>query len=318
MSVIEERADDEILFSVVVPVYMGEPFLVELHQRLVASLEPISKRFEIILVDDRGPDDAWKVIGELATRDPRVRGVQLSRNFGQQSAIAAGLAHVRGEWTVVMDCDLQDRPEEIPRLYAKAREGYDCVLARRAVRGDGWAKRASSWLFYKVFNALTDMSYDGSVANFSLVSRAIVDELNRMKEVSRFYGGALAWMGFERAFVDVQHDPRKHGASSYTPGKLVRLGASTIIAYSTKPLRICVWYGLLVALLSAATAALIVVRALLYGSPVTGWPTLFVSIHFGTGTIVAALGVLGLYVERIFIQVKERPSYIVRARTDRR
>lgn len=306
----------EVLLSVVVPVYLGEPFLAELHERLVASLTPISERFEIILVDDRGPDASWKVIQALAKKDARVRGVQLSRNFGQHNAIAAGLAHVRGEWAVVMDCDLQDRPEEIPRFYEKAQEGFDCVLGRRAVRMDGWRKRAGSWIFYKVFNYLTDMSYDGSVANFSLIRRPIVDQLNAMKEVFRFYGGALSWMGFERAYVDVQHDARKQGESSYTMLKLFRLGANTILAHSTKPLRLCIWFGLWVAALSVVAALVIIARAFLYGTPVTGWPTLIVSIQFSTGLIVSALGVLGLYIERIFMQVKERPVFIVRARTD--
>jgi glycosyltransferase involved in cell wall biosynthesis len=306
---------DVVHVSIVVPVYLGAPFLEELHRRLRDAVAPITDRFELILVDDRGPDDSWRIIKELSRRDARVRGLQLSRNFGQHNAITAGLKAARGAWTVVMDCDLQDRPEEIPRLYAKAQEGYDCVLARRAVRSDHWNKRMSSWIFYKVFNYFTDMHYDGTVANFSIVSRVVVDELNRIHEVFRFYGGLLSWMGFDKAYVDVQHDPRTKGESSYTLIKLFRLGTDVILAHSAKPLRICIGAGLGLAALAMLAAVYIIVRALRYGTPVAGWPTLIVSICFSTGLIVFTLGILGLYIERIFTQVKQRPVFIVRERT---
>lgn len=306
---------DWVDISVVVPVYLGAPFLEELYRRVRDALAPITERFELILVDDRGPDDSWRIIKALCNNDPRVRGLQLSRNFGQHNAITAGLNAVRGRWAVIMDCDLQDRPEEIPRLYAKAQEGYDCVLARRAVRRDRWTKRATSWIFYKVFNYFTDMNYDGAVANFSIISRVVVDEINGLKENFRFYGGLLSWMGFDKAYVDVQHDPRSQGESSYNLVKLFQLGADVILAHSAKPLRLCIGAGLVIAILSLLTAVFIILRALKYGTPVAGWPTLIVSIYFSTGTIVFTLGILGLYIGRIFTQVKQRPAFIVRERT---
>ncbi|MFO0670816.1 MAG: glycosyltransferase [Polyangiaceae bacterium] len=301
------------------PVYMGEPFLVELHQRLVASLEPISKRFEIILVDDRGPDDAWKVIGELATRDPRVRGVQPRGSPGQQSAIAAGLGTcaASGPWSWTRS------PRSAggdPAALRQSARGYDCALGATRGARDGWAKRASSWLFYKVFNALTDSaSYDGSVANFSLVSRAIVDELNRMKEVSAFLRGrrSRGWVSSGRSWT-CSTTPQAwrlvvHTGEARAPR---REHHHRVLDQAAPALRLVRAPG--GAPQRRHGRAHRRPRAPCTGAPVTGWPTLFVSIHFGTGTIVAALGVLGLYVERIFIQVKERPSYIVRARTDRR
>jgi len=307
--------DDAIHVSVVVPVYLGEPFMEELYLRIRDALAPITAQFELILVDDRGPDASWRIIKELSRKDARVRGLQLSRNFGQHNAIAAGLQMARGTWTVVMDCDLQDRPEEIPRLYAKAQEGYDCVLARRAVRRDRWTKRMTSWAFYKVFNYFTDLHYDGTVANFSIISRVVLDELNRVHESVRFYGGLLSWMGFDKAYVDVQHDPRSMGESAYTLGKLFQLGTNVILAHSAKPLRLCIGAGLALATAASLAVVLIVVRALMYGTPVAGWPTLIVSICFSTGAIVFTLGILGLYIERIFTQVKQRPVFIVRERT---
>jgi dolichol-phosphate mannosyltransferase len=294
---------------------MGAPFLEQLCRRLSDAISPITEAFEIILVDDRGPDDSWRIICDLSQRDRRVLGLQLSRNFGQHNAISAGLRESRGRYTIVMDCDLQDRPEEIPRLHAKAAEGYDCVLARRRLRRDRWIKRLNSWMFYKVFNYFTDMQYDGTVANFSIVSRTVVDTLNAMPEVFRFYGGLLAWAGFDKAYIDVQHDARTEGRSAYTFGKLMRLGLNVILAHSAKPLRLCIGIGLVIALLALAAGILIVTKALVYGTPVAGWPTLIVSVHFSTGAIIATLGVLGLYIERIFTQVKGRPAFVVRQRT---
>lgn len=301
--------------SVVVPVYRGEECLDELYRRLVQNLEPLTPSFELVLVEDCGPDRSWAGIQRLAASDPRVRGLQLSRNFGQHPAITAGLHAARGEWVVVMDCDLQDRPEEIPNLYAKAREGYDLVLARRANRKDSGAKRLSSWFFYKVFNYMTDLDYDGSVANFSIVSRRVVEELRGMNEQVRFYGGFLTWMGFAKAYVDVEHAPRFKGESSYTLMKLFKMAMPIILAYSNKPLRLCVYGGLLLSVLSMLGGAVHLARVLLYGSAVMGWPSLIVSIYFSTGAVIFVLGVLGLYLDRIFMEVKRRPIFIVRRST---
>jgi dolichol-phosphate mannosyltransferase len=216
---------------------------------------------------------------------------------------------------VVMDCDLQDRPEEIPGLYARASEGYDVVLARRKVRRDSPLKRLSSWAFYRVFNYMTDMNYDGSVANFSIVSRRVVRELDRMGESVRFYGGFLAWMGFRKSYIDVQHDPRLAGGSSYTFVKLVTMASHIMLAHSNKPLRLAIRAGLLLSALSILAGVVHIIRVILYGTPVIGWPTLIISIYFSTGAIISTLGVLGLYIERIFIEVKGRPLFIVRAST---
>jgi dolichol-phosphate mannosyltransferase len=301
--------------SVVVPVYGGESCLQELYRRLCAALEPISPDFEIVLVEDCGPDRSWALIEELGRADARVRGLQLTRNFGQHHAITAGLRAARGDWVVVMDCDLQDRPEEIPRLYAKAQEGYECVLARRTRRRDPLLRRLGSRAFYALFNYLTDLRYDGSVANFSIVSRQVVDEVNRMNEAVRFYGGLLSWLGFARAYIEVQHDPRFAGESSYSFMKLLRLSLSVILAHSNKPLRLCVTAGVVLSTVSFAGGVWLFVRALAWGTPVMGWSSLIVSIYFATGAIILTLGILGLYVDKIFSEVKRRPLFVVRKRT---
>ena len=307
----------DVDLSVVVPVYRGAPFLHELHRRLVASLEPLVTRFEIVLVEDGGPDESWNIIEDLARQDARVRGVALSRNFGQHHAITAGLRHARGQWIVVMDGDLQDPPEEIAKLWAKAQEGHDCVLARRARRDDASSKRLSSWLFYRVFNYLADLNYqyDGTVANFSMISRRVADAINGMGEAVRFYGGFLTWTGFPKVYVDVAHVRCPGGESGYTFFKLMKLATNIILAHSNKPLRLCVYAGLLLSTLAFVGALVHIVRVVVHGSPVMGWTSLIVSVWFSTGAIISALGILGLYIDRIFTEVKHRPLYIVRKTT---
>jgi glycosyltransferase involved in cell wall biosynthesis len=297
--------------SVVTPVYRAEGCLRELYTRLVAALESITRDFEIVMVEDCGGDRSWEIIGELAGADPRVKGLQFSRNFGQHYGITAGLDHCDGDWVVVMDCDLQDRPEEIPRLYAKAQEGYDVVLALRGRRADSAFKRLASRIFYRLFSYLSEMDYDGNAGNFRIISRKVAVNCRRMREQLRFFGGLVHWMGFPTAAIDVQHGTRHEGRSTYSFGKLWRLAGETIIAYSDKPLRLSIRFGFLMSLFAFAGGMFILVRALLYGSPVVGWPSLFVSLYFLGGIIISILGILGIYLGKTFDEAKKRPLYIV-------
>ena len=297
--------------SVVIPVYRAESCLEELYRRLKAALEPLTADFEIMLVEDCGGDRSWPLIVELAQRDPRVKGIQFSRNFGQHYGITAGLDRCNGDWVVVMDCDLQDRPEEIPRLYAKAQEGHEIVVARRGKRSDPLLKRFSSWLYYSVFSWLADMDYDPQAGNFRILSRKVINNYRNLRERSRFFGSLINWMGFPFTSVDVQHDERFAGDSSYTFGKLWRLGAETIIAYSDKPLRIAVRLGFFIATCAFLYGLYILFLALFHGSPVTGWSSLIVSIYFMGGVIVAILGILGIYLGKTYDETKCRPLYVI-------
>jgi dolichol-phosphate mannosyltransferase len=299
------------LISVVTPVYKAEGCLEELYRRLVAALETITADFEIVMVEDCGGDRSWDIIRQLAAADPRVKGLQFSRNFGQHYGITAGLDVAGGDWVVVMDCDLQDRPEEIPALYAKAQEGYDVVLARRGGRTDGVLKRFSSWCFYQLLSWLADTEYDSATGNFRIVSRKVVLASRQMREQLRFFGGIVNWMGFPTASIEVSHATRHEGRSTYTFAKLWRLATDTIIAYSDKPLRLAVRFGFVMSLLAFAAGLFILVQALLYGSPVVGWPSLFVSVYFIGGIIISILGVLGIYLGKTFDEAKKRPLYIV-------
>lgn len=301
--------------SVVIPVYKAENCLDELYHRLKSALENISADFEIVLVEDCGGDNSWQVIERLSAADPRVRGIQFSRNFGQHYGITAGLDICQGDWVVVMDCDLQDRPEEIPRLYAKAQEGYDVVLARRGTRRDALIKRVTSWLFYKLFSYLADIEYDGESGNFRIMSRKVVTSFRRMGEQLRFFGGLVQWMGFPTASIEVEHAERFEGKSTYTFAKLWKLAAETIIAYSDKPLRLAVRFGFLMAFLSFIYGAYILGRAIYDEASIPGWSSLIVSLYFIGGIIIGILGVLGIYLGKAFDESKKRPLYIIRRAT---
>jgi glycosyltransferase involved in cell wall biosynthesis len=301
--------------SVVIPVYKAESCLNELYSRLKNSLESITPDFEIILVEDCGGDNSWNIISELALSDARVKGIQFSRNFGQHYGITAGLDYCRGNWVVVMDCDLQDRPEEIPRLYQKAQEGYEVVLARRGQRQDSFSKRITSWMYYKVFSYLADMPYDGEVGNFRIMSKKVVDNFKSMREQLRFLGGLVQWMGFPTASIEVEHAGRFEGKSTYTFSKLWRLATEAIIAHSDKPLRLAVRFGFLMATASFFYGFYIIWRSFMYGSPIAGWSSLIVSLYFLAGIIIAILGILGIYIGKTFDEAKRRPLYIVRKTT---
>jgi polyisoprenyl-phosphate glycosyltransferase len=303
------------LISIVVPVYKAEDCLVELYTRLKTTLETISPNFEIVLIEDCGGDGSWQLIQSLAAADPRVRGIQFSRNFGQHYGITAGLDICRGDWVVVMDCDLQDRPEEIPRLYTKAQEGYDVVIARRGVRKDTLLKRVPSWLFYKLFNYLAEVNYDSEAGNFRIISRKVVENIRLMREQLRFFGGLVQWMGFPTSSVNVEHSERFKGKTSYTFAKLLKLSLESIIAHSDKPLRLSVRFGFLMAFFAFCYGAYILWRALFYGSTVEGWSSLIVSVYFIGGIIIAILGILGIYLGKTFDQTKRRPLYIINRTT---
>lgn len=302
------------LLSVVIPVFRAEGCLEELYARLLTSLEPITPDFEILLVEDCGGDRSWEIILGLARRDSRVKGFQFSRNFGQHYGITAGIDHATGDWIVVMDCDLQDRPEEIPRLYQKALEGHDVVLANRGTRSDPLLKRGFSWVFYRLFNYLADIHHDGRVGNFRIISRKVADNFRSMREQLRFFGGLVDWLGFSPVIIEVSHDARFSGKSTYTFRKLRKLAVDTIIAYSDKPLRLAIKFGFLMSAASFLYACYIIYRALTQGVPVLGWSSLIVSLYFLGGIIIAILGVIGLYLGRTFDEAKKRPLYVV-ART---
>jgi len=300
------------LFSVVVPVYCCAECVAELAARVFTVLNPLGS-VELILVCDASPDASWAAIKALATSDPRVHGVLLSRNFGQHYAIAAGLERSRGEWVYVMDCDLQDPPEDMPALYAAAIAGFDVVLGQRHNRQDHALKRFNSALFYRTLGFLTDTRFDPSTANFGIYRRIVIDTINQMPERSRFFPLMVHWTGFNSSKVPVKHARRAHGGSSYSLGKLLRLGIDIILSYSDKPLRLVVNLGFVISLLSIVIAGSAVVSYFAGDVTVAGFTSLVASIWLLGGILLSSVGVVGLYVGRIHQAVKNRPYYVVQA-----
>lgn len=307
----EERPLDEI--AVVVPVYQGKTILQELCHRLVASLSMIADDFSIILVDDRSPDNVWPLIQTLGRGDKRIRGIQLSRNFGQHHALTAGIDYARARWYVVMDCDLQDAPEDIPLLYRKAREGFDVVVAQRDKEGHDAAKRWSSRLFYAIFKWASGIDANWNVGNFRIFSDRVAVGFREMREQLRNLPAGFSWMGFDVGSITLPHHQRPVGRSSYTFRKLLRLAGNTIIAHSQMPLKITALLGLAIALLSFVAAFVIVARVLILGDSVAGWPSLIVSVFMIGGVQIFLTGIVGLYVGKCFEEAKRRPLYFVRA-----
>jgi len=300
--------------SVVLPVHDEEAVLPELHRSLAAALGTISPDYEILFVDDGSRDRSWEVIEALGRADRRVRALRFSRNFGQHYSITAGLDCCDGDWVVVMDSDLQDRPEEIGNLYAKAQEGFDVVVARRGRRRDALLKRIMSRLFYAVFSYLTETHYDSEVGNFRIVSRRVVENFRSVREQLRFFGGIVDWMGFPQTGIPVKHGERFAGRGTYNFRRLWRLAQDIVIAHSDKPLRLVVRFGFLISLVSFAYGVYVVWHALAHRVSVAGWSSLIASVYFLAGIVVSILGVIGIYLGRTFAEAKHRPLYIVRDR----
>jgi dolichol-phosphate mannosyltransferase len=301
--------------SVVVPVYGSDGTLVELYERVAASLAQIPASFELIYVDDCGPGRPWDLISEMARKDPRVIGMKLSRNFGQHSAIMAGIDIARGNWIVVMDCDLQDPPEEIPRLWAKAQEGHDAVIGCRIERQDSLFKRLSSRTFHWLFDYMTDQESDAAQANFGIYSRKVVDVVKTLKEQPRILLLLVRWAGFEVIPMNIAHDKRLEGKSSYNFSRKLSLATNAIISYSNKPLIMCVQFGFFMAFTAFCFGIWLFLQYFFFDYIVTGWTSMMVSLYFLSGLLLFGMGVLGIYIGRIFNHVKERPLYIVKSRT---
>lgn len=297
--------------SIVSPVYNAAKIIPELIKRIDAAIYKIDPNYEIILVEDCGPDNSWQAIQEVGEKNKKVKGVKLSRNFGQHYAITAGLDLAQGDWIVVMDCDLQDQPEEIEKLYNKAKEGYDMVLAKRIVRQDGFIKRFSSRMFYKFLGYMTETQQDSSIANFGIYSKKVISSVKQLREQIKFFPASVQWVGYKKIAIEIEHADRFEGKSSYNFKKLWSLGFNTIIAFSEKPLKLVVRLGIIMATLSVISALVLVILALNGKFSVVGWSSLIISICFFSGLIIFILGIIGLYLSRVFNEVKGRPLYII-------
>lgn len=297
--------------SVVIPVYGCRAAIPELYHRLICTLESIVKSFEIIMVDDACPQDSWDEIVQLCQKDRRVVGVRFSRNFGQICAITAGLKKSRGDYVVVMDCDLQDRPESIVELYNKILEGYDVVFAKRVERQDSFITKKLSQAFYKVYSYLTDGNYDNTICNFSILKRKVVESYCNMREHNRAFTLFIRWLGFKETAIALKADVRFDGESSYTLRKKLKLATSIITSQSNKPLLFAVKLGFLITLLSFIYILYLIIRHVILGDILVGWTTIVASIYLIGGLVIGFIGIVGIYIGNIFDEIKDRPLYVI-------
>ncbi len=298
------------VLSVVVPVYGCQPCLRRLHERLSATLSELGRSYEILLVDDRAEDGSWPEIERLARLDGAVRGIRLSRNFGQHAAITAGLNYAWGAWVVVMDCDLQDPPEAIPSLWAKAQEGHDIVFGRRLRKPTGVVRGLLGRLYFRGIRVFAESPVDGQYGSFSLVSRKVVDAFLTFKDEDRHYMMILTWLKFDTAWVDYEPAPRYEGRSSYSLPKLIEHALDGVFFQTTVLLRWIVYMGFGLALLGGLLA-LRVVYAKAVGTVFPGWTSLVAGGLFVGGFIILSTGITGLYIGKVFDQVRARPVFVV-------
>jgi glycosyltransferase involved in cell wall biosynthesis len=296
--------------SVVVPVYGCQPCLSHLHERLVSTLDALDSRYEIILVDDRAEDGSWAEIERLAELDVSVQGILLSRNFGQHAAITAGLDHARGDWAIVMDCDLQDPPEDIPRLYAKALEGHDIVFGRRIHKPTGSFRRLFGRLYFRSISVFGGATLDGRYGSFSVISRKAIDAFLTFRDQDRHYMMILTWLRFDTASVDYQPALRYRGRSSYSPLRLLEHAIDGIFFQTTALLRWIVYFGFGLGA-SGAVLAIYLLIARIAGEAYPGWTSIVVATLVLGGFIILSTGITGLYIGKIFDQARERPIFVV-------
>ena len=301
-----------ILISIVIPVYGVDSGIDKLCSRLISSLSTITDSFEIILVNDDSPDEAWKYILSNCEKDPRIFGINLSRNFGQYQAITAGLTHATGDWMVIMDCDLQDRPEEIPHLYNKVIEGYDLTFAVRKNRKGNLFRKIVSNIFSKTLTFLTGVKQDTRISHFGIYNKKVIQAVLSMKDSNRYFQTMVRWVGFNESYLEVQHDERSEGRSSYTTIKLLILAFHTLLSFSNKPLTLMVNLGATISSCAFIYAFITFIQAFRGAILVSGWASLMISIWFLAGINILFLGIVGIYLGRVFEQVKERPIYIIK------
>jgi dolichol-phosphate mannosyltransferase len=298
--------------SVVSPCYGAPTLLRELVRQITETVAQLTDSYEIILVEDCSPDNSRDIIRELCAQDSHVKGVFLSRNFGQQSALNAGYDTAKGDYVVTLDCDLQNPPSQIRDLFLKVKEGYDIVFATRRNRPDNFFMTQGSHVFNKLMGFLTDTRQDEAVAEFAIFSHKVIDAMAKMGDYHRYYPLMTQWVGFKTAKVDVEHAVRTDGKrSSYSMRKRIELAVSTAVSFSTKSLRLIVYFGTLVTLAAIVGAIVLVIKTIIMDETVSGWATLFVSMWFIAGIMIMVMGIIAVYVGSIFDEVKHRPSYLI-------
>jgi polyisoprenyl-phosphate glycosyltransferase len=301
------------VLSVVIPVYNEEAVVQECARRLVQALEGCVESFELVFVDDGSQDRSFALLASMASGDGRIVALSLSRNFGHQAAVSAGLREARGQAVVVIDADLQDPPELIPRMLALWKEGNEVVYGQRIVRqGEGVFKKASARLFYRLLNSLSDRPIPVDTGDFRLMDRKVCDALNGMRESHRYLRGMVSWLGFRQAALPYERHPRFAGETKYPLAKMIRFATDGILSFSAKPLKIAIWLGSLLSLGGFAYLIWVFIQKVFFDATIEGWASLMGVLILGSGMNLLLLGVVGQYVGRIYDEVKQRPLYAIR------
>lgn len=300
--------------TLLVPAYNEEASLPILHLRLSEAIGICEPHFEILYVDDGSTDASWAVLQKIAESDGRVRLISLSRNFGKEAALSAGLDHVAGDSDamIILDADGQDPPELIPEFIEKWKQGYDVVYGTRSRReGESWFKRATSSAFYRVINSLSNIAIPADTGDFRLLSRNVLDALTQMGERQRFMKGLFAWVGFNQTALNYTRQARIAGATKFNYWRLWNLALEGITSFSTAPLRLATYIGLLTALFAFGYGIWIVAKTIVWGDAVQGWPSMMTIILLLGGMQLMALGMVGEYLGRLYMETKQRPLYLI-------
>ncbi len=300
------------MYSIIIPIFNEEVILPVLHQRLTDALASLDQQFEVLLVDDGSRDQSFDLMQEIHRKDPRFRILRLSRNFGHQVAISAGLDFCQGDAVIIMDGDLQDPPELLPLMIERWKEGYHVVFTVKRSRRENPLKRAAFSAFYRVLHALSSIDIPMDAGNFSLLDRRVVDVLTSMPERNRYISGMRAWSGFRQISIEYDRDARYAGEPRMGLSRLIRLALDGIFSFSNAPLRMAIYFGLAAACLSFAGGLYVLYEKLFTDKAILGWASTIISITFVGGMILLTLGVIGEYIGRIYEEVKSRPLYVIR------
>ncbi|WP_460218182.1 glycosyltransferase family 2 protein [Psychroserpens sp. MEBiC05023] len=298
--------------SIVIPIYNEEHNIDELYKRLITSLNEITQDFELIFVNDGSQDDSLKKLIALSNEDSRVLYINLSRNFGHQVAVSAGLDYCTSNAIVIIDADLQDPPELIPKLYAEYKKGFNVVYAKRVSRqGETFLKKLTSKMFYRILQKITAFDIPLDVGDFRLLDRKVASALQRMPEQNKFLRGQIAWLGFKQTFVEFEREPRKYGESGYSYSKMFSLAFDAVTGFSDKPLLLVSRLGFIISLVSFFVILFAIFSHFVLKQTITGWTSLIISSMFIGGIQLLSIGVIGEYISRISTNVKNRPLYII-------
>jgi len=298
--------------SVVVTIFNSEKSLLELNKKIISVCSSLTSDYEIIYVDDRSPDNSWDILKKISSQYESIKALRFSRNFGQHTAISAGLHNTSGKYVVMMDGDLQDNPEIIDQLYKKIKsEPSQIIYVRRINRKDSNSKKLSSKIYNYVFSKLSGINSDPSIGTFRIMTKKVVESFNQFPETNKYIGGVFYWMNFAPSYLEAEHYERKYGKSNYTLKKMVKLAINGIVSYSNKPLTLSIYFGLLCSLLSFLMGMIFIVRKIVYDISITGYSSIIVSIYFLSGIVLMVLGIMGKYIAMIYEQSRSRPEYLI-------